>query len=29
MNIPLVADKTLEISRMYGCLKEEEGIAFR
>ena len=29
MNIPLLADKTLEISRMYGCLKEDEGIAFR
>lgn len=29
MNIPLMADKTLEISRQYGCLKEDEGIAYR
>ena len=29
MNIPLLADKTLEISRRYGCLKEDECIAFR
>jgi len=29
MNIPLLADKTLEISRMYNCLKEDEGISFR
>lgn len=29
MNIPLIADKTLEIARTYGCLKEDEGIAFR
>lgn len=29
MNIPLLADKTMEISRKYGCLKEDEGVAFR
>lgn len=29
MNIPLIADKTAEISKKYGCLKEDEGIAFR
>lgn len=29
MNIPLLEDKTHEIARKYGCLKEEEGIAFR
>lgn len=29
MNIPLIEDKTHAISKMYGCLKEEEGIAFR
>lgn len=29
MNIPLLADKDLEISRKYGCLKEDAGIAFR
>ena len=29
MNIPLLADTTLEISRTYGVLKEDEGIAFR
>jgi peroxiredoxin 1 len=29
MNIPLIADKTLEISRKYGVLKEDEGIAYR
>lgn len=29
MNIPLLADKTMEIARQYGCLKEDEGIAFR
>ncbi|XP_041357093.1 peroxiredoxin-like isoform X2 [Gigantopelta aegis] len=29
LKIPLIADKTMEISRMYGCLKEDEGIAFR
>lgn len=29
MNIPLLADKNCEIARQYGCLKEEDGIAFR
>ncbi|CAF2067728.1 unnamed protein product [Rotaria magnacalcarata] len=29
MNIPLVADKTMEISIKYGVLKEDDGIAFR
>lgn len=29
MKIPLLADKTLEISKKYGCLKEDEGVAFR
>lgn len=29
MKIPLLADKNLELSRLYGCLKEDEGIAFR
>ncbi|CAG5124350.1 unnamed protein product [Candidula unifasciata] len=29
MNVPLIGDKTLEISRKYGCLKEDEGVAFR
>lgn len=29
MNIPLLADKTCDISRNYGVLKEDEGIAFR
>ena len=29
MNIPLLADKTHDISRRYGVLKEDEGIAFR
>lgn len=29
MNIPLVADLTQSISRDYGVLKEDEGIAFR
>ncbi|XP_021363085.1 peroxiredoxin-2-like [Mizuhopecten yessoensis] len=29
MKIPLLADKTLEISRSYGALKEDEGISFR
>ncbi|XP_069126507.1 peroxiredoxin-like [Argopecten irradians] len=29
MKIPLLADKTLEISKAYGCLKEDEGISFR
>lgn len=29
MKIPLLADKTMEISRAYGVLKEDEGISFR
>jgi len=29
MKIPLLADKTLEITKSYGVLKEDEGIAFR
>ncbi|KAL3868307.1 hypothetical protein ACJMK2_041130 [Sinanodonta woodiana] len=29
MNIPLLADKTCEISSAYGVLKEDEGVAFR
>ena len=29
MNIPLLADKTSEIAKKYGVLKEEDGIAFR
>ena len=29
VNIPLVADKTMAISRSYGVLKEDEGISFR
>ena len=29
MDIPLVADKNLAISKAYGVLKEDEGIAFR
>lgn len=29
MKIPLLADRTQEISRKYGCLKEDEGISFR
>lgn len=29
MNIPLIADKTMEISNKYEVLKEDEGIAFR
>jgi len=29
MDIPLLADKTLAISRAYGVLKEDEGVAFR
>jgi len=29
MNIPLLADKTGEISKAYGVLKEDSGIAFR
>lgn len=29
MNIPLVADLTQSISRDYGVLKEDQGIAYR
>nr|CAB3265140.1 PER-like peroxiredoxin-like [Phallusia mammillata] len=29
MKIPLIADKNLQISKDYGVLKEDEGIAFR
>lgn len=29
MNIPILADKTKDISKRYGVLKEDEGIAFR
>ena len=29
MNIPIIADKTQDISRRYGVLKEDEGVAFR
>ncbi|CAF0718737.1 unnamed protein product [Adineta steineri] len=29
MNIPLLADKNLDISTKYGVLKDDEGIAFR
>ncbi|ESO92543.1 hypothetical protein LOTGIDRAFT_150310 [Lottia gigantea] len=29
MKIPLLADKTFDISRNYGCLKEDDGVAFR
>ena len=29
MDIPLLADTTHEISKAYGVLKEDEGIAFR
>lgn len=29
MNIPLLADKTGQIAKDYGCYKEDEGIAFR
>jgi len=29
VNIPLVADKTMAISKAYGVLKEDEGISFR
>nr|XP_034313741.1 peroxiredoxin isoform X1 [Crassostrea gigas] len=29
MKIPLLADKTMEISRAYGVLKEDDGISFR
>nr|ACO15718.1 Peroxiredoxin-2 [Caligus clemensi] len=29
MNIPLLADKNMEISRAYGVLKESDGVSFR
>lgn len=29
MDIPLLADKNLEIARSYGVLKEDDGVAFR
>ena len=29
MKIPMLADKTHQISKEYGVLKEDEGIAFR
>ena len=29
MNIPILADKTHDVTRRYGVLKEDEGIAFR
>ena len=29
MNIPILADTNHAISKAYGCLKEDEGIAFR
>ena len=29
MNIPILADKTHDVSRRSGVLKEDEGIAFR
>ena len=29
MKIPLIADKTMEISKKYGVLKEDDGVAFR
>lgn len=29
MNIPLLADKSMAISRSYGVLQEESGISFR
>jgi len=29
MQIPIIADKTCAISKMYGVLKEDEGIAYR
>jgi len=29
MNIPILADKTHDVSRRYGVLKEDEGVAFR
>jgi len=29
MQMPIIADKTMEISRKYGVLKEDEGVAYR
>lgn len=29
MKVPMLADKTGEISRAYGVYKEDEGVAFR
>jgi len=29
MQIPIIADKTMEISRKYGVLKEDEGVSYR
>jgi len=29
MDIPLLADKTGDIAKRYGCYKEDEGVAFR
>lgn len=29
MKIPLLADKSMEVAKAYGVLKEDEGIAFR
>jgi len=29
MNIPLLADKSMEVAKAYGVLKEDEGLAFR
>ena len=29
MDIPILADKTMDIARNYGVLKEEDGVAFR
>lgn len=29
MKIPLLADKSMEVAKAYGVLKDDEGIAFR
>lgn len=29
MNIPLLADKSMEVAKAYGVLKEDEGLTFR
>merc|ERR1712212_62757 len=29
MNIPLLADKSMDVAKAYGVLKEDEGVAFR